>query len=36
MIELGIITVVLALFLMWHLATAPLGYEDEDGFHEDD
>ena len=35
MIEAAIVVIVLALFLMWELANAPMGYEDEDGFHEE-
>lgn len=36
MIEAAIVMIVLALFLMWELANAPMGYEDEDGFHEEE
>ena len=35
MLEAAIVVIVLALFLMWEVATAPLGWEDEDGFHEE-
>ena len=35
MLEAAIVVIVLALFLMWELANAPMGYEDEDGFHEE-
>ena len=35
MLEAAIVVIVLALFLMWEVATAPMGYEDEDGFHEE-
>ena len=33
MLEAAIVMTVLALFLMWGVATAPMGWEDEDGFH---
>ena len=36
MIELGIITVLMTLYVIWELVTAPLGCEDESGWHEDD
>lgn len=35
MIWVGVGLVICSLFVMWHLATAPLGWEDEDGFHEE-
>lgn len=33
MIELGIIAALMTLYVIWELVTAPLGWEDEDGFH---
>ena len=36
MIELGIIAVLMTLYILWEVVTAPFGYEDESGWHEDD
>lgn len=33
MLEAAIVMTVLALFLMWEVATAPMGWGDEDGSH---
>lgn len=35
-IIIGVVVIASALFVMFHVATAPRGWEDSDGFHFDD
>jgi hypothetical protein len=35
LICLGIVWIIACIFMIYHIVNAPLGYEDEDGFHEE-